>query len=85
MQFTETASTHLLVLLLLVPVCPHFTPVDARQGHGAAEQHHVHRLLSVPETLFLTAFQDKNKTGELSRLKPLVVAEFELWESVVHT
>lgn len=47
--------THLLVTLLVAPVRPHLPPVDARQDDGAAEQHHVHRLLSVPEALFFAA------------------------------
>lgn len=47
--------SHLLVVLLVAPVRPHLPPVDARQGDGAAEQHHVHRLLSVPEALFSAA------------------------------
>lgn len=47
--------SHLLVILLVAPVRPHLPPVDARQDDGAAEQHHVHRLLSVPEALFFAA------------------------------
>lgn len=64
----RVARSHLLVVLLVAPVRPHLPPVDARQGDGAAEQHHVHRLLSVPEALFFAALAaPKDKTGELTR------------------
>lgn len=62
-------STHLLVLLLVAPVGPHVTSVDARQHHGTAEQHHIHRLLSIPEALFFATFmviKKKRKTNRVS-------------------
>lgn len=54
-KMAERLHTHLLVTLLVAPVRPHLPPVDARQDDGAAEQHHVHRLLPVPEALFFAA------------------------------
>lgn len=59
--------THLLVVLLIAPVRPHLPPVDARQDDGAAEQHHVHCLLSVPEALLFAALV--KQTGQLRWLR----------------
>lgn len=62
---------HLLVVLLITPVRPHLTPVDARQDDGAAEQHHVHCLLSVPVALFFAALviRAQKQTGQLTWLR----------------
>lgn len=78
--------THLLVLLLVAPVCPHVTSVDARQHHGAPKQHHVHRLLSIPEALLFTAFMVKvQKWQSESALNSLCVEESDSCHSVIHT
>lgn len=56
--------THLLILLLIAPICPHISSVDAWQDHSASQQHHKHCLLSIPEALLFTTFivkEEKDK------------------------
>lgn len=76
--------THLLILLLITPVCPHISSVDAWQHHSASQQHHEHRLLSIPKALLFTTFIVK-KQNDKPQLPLCFSSHFDRWYSVIHT